>query len=146
MAKISIISISIFSAVYFSACSSGEYEVNTYKVDYTEKTVKVDTLKKITLSDDKIKQDKNDKENIKENLKESFYFTIQLGAFAMNENSDKFLEKSRMLLGEGVYSEDSGNLHKIRIGKYGNRGDAMKLLDQVRSKGFSDAFIVTKKN
>lgn len=146
MVKISIIIISIFSTFYFAACSSGEYEVKTYKVDYTEKTVKVDTLKKITLNEDKIKQDKNDKENIKENLKETYYYTIQIGAFSMNENSQKFLEKSKAIFGESVFEEDSGNLHKIRIGKYGNRAEAIKFLEQVRSKGFNDAFIVTKKN
>jgi len=149
MLKTTKIFLSVFiamAAVYFSACSSGEYETETYTVDYTEKTVVVDTIKKITLSDESIKQDKNNKDNIKDNTRESFYYTVQIGAFAMHNNSDRFIDKAKMVLGDAVYSEDSGSLHKVRVGKFNTRAEAIKYCEVVRSKGYSDAFVVTKKN
>ncbi|HAX50315.1 MAG TPA: SPOR domain-containing protein [Ignavibacteria bacterium] len=149
MLKITKIFLSVFiaqAAIYFSACSSGEYETETYTVNYTEKTVVADTIKKITLNDESIKQDKNDKDNIKDNTKESFYYTVQIGAFAMHNNSDRFLEKAKTILGDAVYSEESGSLNKVRVGKFNTRAEAIKYSEVVRSKGYSDAFVVTKKN
>ena len=149
MLKTTKILLSIFIAtavLYFSACSSGEYESETYTVDYTEKTVVIDTIKKITLNDESIKEDKNNKDNIKDNTKESFYYTVQIGAFAMHNNSDRFIDKAKMILGDAVYSEESGSLHKVRVGKYNTRAETIKYCEVVRSKGYSDAFVVTKKN
>ncbi len=145
-AKIYLSIFPVFLAFYFTACSSGEYEVQTYKVDYTEKTVKIDTIKKITLNDDKIKQDKNDKDNIKDNTKETYSYIVQIGAFSMQSNFENFLTRAKQVLGEDVYYEQSGNLYKVRIGKYGNRAEAIKFVEIVRSKGYTDAFVVTKKN
>ena len=144
--KIIILTFTASAVMYFSACSSGEYETETYTVDYTEKTVKIDTIKKITLNDESIKQDKNNKDNIKDNTKESYYYTVQIGAFAMNDNSLRFIEKAKTILGSDVYSEESGNLHKVRVGKFNTRAEAIKYSEMVRSKGYSDAFVVTKKN
>ncbi|MBN8584785.1 MAG: SPOR domain-containing protein [Ignavibacteria bacterium] len=143
--KILILTFTVSAVMYFSACSSGEYETETYTVDYTEKTVKIDTIKKITLNDESIKQDKNNKDNIKD-TKESYYYTVQIGAFAMHDNSDRFIEKAKIILGGEVYSEESGNLHKVRVGRFNTRAEAIKYSEMVRSKGYSDAFVVTKKN
>ncbi len=146
IAKINIIVILAVSAVYFWGCSSGEYDIEEYKVDYTEKTVKTDTIKKLVVKDDQIKDDKNNKDNIKDNLKDSYFYAVQIGAFEMQSNFSRFLEIARLTLGEGVYYEQSGNLYKIRIGKYSNRAEAIKFAELVKSKGYSDAFVVTKKN
>lgn len=143
--KILILTFTVSAVLYFSACSSGEYETETYTVDYTEKTVKIDTIKKITLNDESIKQDKNNKDNIKD-TKESYYYTVQIGAFAMHDNSDRFIEKAKIILGGDVYSEETGNLHKVRVGRFNTRAEAIKYSEMVRSKGYSDAFVVTKKN
>ncbi len=145
-AKINLSIFSFFSALCFIACSSGEYEVKSYKVDYTEKTVKIDTIKKISLNDDKIKQDKNDKDDIKDNTKETYSYIVQIGAFSMKSNFENFIMRARQILGDEVYFEQSGNLFKVRIGRYGNRADAIKFVEIARSKGYTDAFIVTKKN
>lgn len=145
-AKINLLVFAVFSAFYLIACSSGEYEVTSYKVDYTEKTVKIDTIKKITLNDDKIKQDKNDKDNIKDNTKDSYSYIVQIGAFSMQSNFENFITRAKQVLGDEVYYEQSGNLFKVRIGRYGNRADAIKFVEIARSKGYTDAFIVTKKN
>lgn len=135
-----------FPAIYFTACSSGEYDIEEYQVDYTEKTVKTDTIKNIVLKDDSIKIDKNNKDNIKDNIKETYTYIVQIGAFSMPSNFDRFIETAKQILGNDVYSEQSGNLLKVRIGKYGNRAEAIKFVEFVRSKGYTDAFVVTKKN
>ncbi|NOS86522.1 MAG: SPOR domain-containing protein [Ignavibacteria bacterium] len=145
-AKIYLLIFPVISALSLIACSSGEYEVTSYKVDYVEKTVKIDTIKNITLNEDKIKQDKNDKDNIKDNTKDSYSYIIQIGAFSMQSNFENFLNRAKQVLGDEVYYEQSGNLFKIRIGRYGNRAEAIKFVEIARSKGFTDAFIVTKKN
>jgi cell division septation protein DedD len=144
--KIYLLIFPVISALCLIACTSGEYEVTSYKVDYVEKTVKIDTIKNITLNDDKIKQDKNDKDNIKDNTKDSYSYIIQIGAFSMQSNFENFLNRAKQVLGDEVYYEQSGNLFKIRIGRYGNRAEAIKFVEIARSKGFTDAFIITKKN
>ncbi len=125
-------------AVLYIACSSGEYEETEYRVHYTEKTVKSDTIRRITLKDDKIKEDKFNKD--------SYTHIVQIGAFSIQSNFDRFLERARQVLGEEVYYEQSGNLFKVRIGRYGTRADAMKFVEIARSKGYTDAFIITRKN
>jgi cell division protein FtsN len=135
-----------FPAIYFTACSSGEYDIEEYQVEYTEKTVKTDTIKKVVLKDDSIKLDKNNKDNIKDNTKETYTYIVQIGAFSMQSNFERFIERAKQVLGTEVYSEQSGNLFKVRIGRYGNRAEAIKFVEFVRSKGYTDAFVVTKKN
>lgn len=132
----------VLPAVYFTACSSGEYDIEEYQVDYTEKTIKADTLKKIVIKDDSIKQDKNNKDN----TKESYSYIVQIGAFSMQSNFDRFFQRARQTLGNDVYYDQSGNLYKIRIGKYTNRAEAIKFAEFVKTKGYFDAFVVTKKN
>jgi cell division septation protein DedD len=123
-----------------------EYDIEEYQVEYTEKTVKTDTIKKVVLKDDSIKLDKNNKDNIKDNTKETYSYIVQIGAFSMQSNFENFLNRAKQVLGEEVYYEQSGNLFKVRIGKYGNRAEAIKFVEIVRSKGYTDAFVVTKKN
>lgn len=138
-AKINLLFLPVLTAFYLIACTSGEYEVTTYKVDYTEKTVKIDTIRRITLNDDKIKQDKN-------NSRDSYSYVIQIGAYSIQTNFENFLNKAKQVLSEDVYYEQSGNLFKVRVGKYINRGDAVRFVEIARSKGYTDAFIITKKN
>jgi len=130
-------------AVYLTGCSSGEYDIEKYEVNYTEKTVKIDTLKKITIKED----DKNDK--IKEDIntnKDTYFYIIQIGAFSQKNNLEKFYEQAKMILGAEVYYEQSNSLYKVRIGNFPNRAEALKYIEFIRSKGYNDAFIVTKKN
>jgi cell division septation protein DedD len=144
ISKINIIVLLAAAAIYLYGCSSGEYEIQEYKVDYTEKTVKTDTIKKLVV--DKIKDDKENKDNIKENLKESYSYIVQIGAFEIQSNFTRFYERAKVSLGEGVYYEQSGSLYKIRIGKFSTRAEAIKFAELVKSKGYSDAFVITKKN
>ncbi len=134
------------TAVYFSSCSSGEYDIKEYNVNYTEKTVKTDTIKNIVIKDNNIKLDKTNIDNIKDNTKETYSYIVQIGAFSMQSNFDRFFERARQTLGNDVYYDQSGSLFKVRIGKYGNRAEAIKFTEYLKTKGYYDAFVVTKKN
>jgi len=138
----SIKNIIAFSAsaafIVIIGCSSGEYELEQHKVDYVEKSLKIDTIKKVVI---------NDTDKIKDNIttKDVYTYVVQIGAFTMKSNFERFYETARMTLGNEVYYEFTNNLYKIRIGNYSNRADAIKYVSYVISKGYSDAFVITKK-
>jgi len=128
-------------------CSSGEYDIEEYEVNYTEKTVKADTTKKIVYDDsDKIKDDKIKDDKIKDDKKEVYTYIIQIGAFIVKSNFERFFERARHELGSEVYYEEQNNLYKVRIGKFGVRAEAILQLDKLKGMGYIDAFIVTRKN
>lgn len=126
-------------------CSSGEYELRKVKVEYIEKQLVYDTIQ--TISYDTIKETIKDTivEYQNNQVDESFYFIVQIGAFIDKQNFDIFYEDSRSKLGDAVYYEITNSLYKIRIGNYNNKADALKMLNTVISLGYSDAFIITVK-
>lgn len=126
--------------LFLFGCSSGEYDIEKYEVSYTEKTLKIDTLKKITIDETGIKEDKRD------GNKENYIYTIQIGAFSVQDNMDKFLETAKANLDENVFFIQAGGLLKVRIGTFNTRADAVKRMEFVKSKGYTDAFIVTRRN
>lgn len=121
------------SFIFFS-CGSGEYDIDKYTVTYNEKTIKADTIKTI-VSDDVVVDEKVDK----------YSYIVQIGAFVIQSNCEKFYAQAKQLVGPEVYFEFHNNLFKIRVGYFTNRADAILLLDKVLGLGYSDAFIVTKK-
>ena len=120
-------------AFYFIACSSGEYELNEYKEDYVEKTIKTDTIRRA-----EIKETTTIKED-------SYTYIVQVGAFIVPSNFERFFQRAQEVIGNDVYYEQSGNLYKIRVGKFNNRAEAIKFAELVKTKGYSDAFVITKK-
>lgn len=136
----------VFTGLGLIGCSSGEYDIEEYEVNYTEKTVKADTVKKIVYDDDKIKDDKIKDDKIKDDKKDTYTYVIQVGAFIVKSNFDKFYEKAVQDLGPDIYYEQQNGLYKIRIGKFGGRAEAILMLDKVKALGYIDAFIVTRKN
>jgi|SRR4030095_2431878 len=125
------------TAIYFEACSSNEYDTNTYEADYIEKTVNLDTLK-TSLDNTKIdiKEDKT---------KESYTYIVQIGAFFVKSYFERFYEQAKQTLGNEVYYEVSNYLYKIRIGNYNTRAEAIKYMEFAKSKGYNDAFVIAKK-
>ena len=144
---LNIIKISfLLSAVIIIGCSSGEYDIEEYEVNYTEKSLKIDTIKKIVQDEDKIKDDKTDDDKIKNDKKDSYTYIIQIGAFIVKSNFDRFYENAKQTIGPDIYFDLQSNLYKIRLGNYTNRAEAILMLDKVKSLGYTDAFIVTRKN
>lgn len=134
------ITLSYFAALILVwGCSSGEYEINEYKVSYEEKIIKVDTIKKVTLRDDKIK------EEFKETTKDSYNFSIQIGAFVNPANLQRFYDKAKEILGDNVYTEQTANFFRVRVGNFFNRAEAIKYLEFAKTRGYIDAFVFSKK-
>lgn len=125
---------------YVTGCSSGPYDLNETDVKHEEKTIKADTVKTVTEISEK-------KEEIKEEVKsESFTFIVQVGAFFMTYNFERFYENAKAKLGENIYYEMINDLYKIRTGRFDNKAEALQLLDHVKSLGYDDAFIITVRN
>ena len=131
---------------YYFGCSSGEYELEEHQIDYVEKTLKYDTVKKVVQLDTTGRNIIKDNSEIKDNSsKDSYSYIVQIGAFFVKSNFERFFEHSRQALGEEVFYEQANSLYKIRIGKYSDKATALKMLDRVKSQGFDDAFVVTVK-
>ena len=126
--------------LHFAGCSSSEYDIDEYQVSYTEKTVKADTIIKYVENKDTVINDK-----IFDDKKDKYSYIVQIGAFVMKSNLDRFFEQAKQQVGPEVYYEFNNNLYKIRVGYFTNRAEAMLQLEKVLSMGYSDAFIVTKK-
>jgi hypothetical protein len=128
---------------YYTGCSSGEYEIAEYKVQYDEKTIVIDTIGIIT----DIKEDITKREELKLDVKvkETFTFTVQIGAFINKDNFDRFLAVAKQKVGAEVYFEMQNGIYKIRVGNFTNRAEAMKYWEQARRLGYFDAFVITKK-
>jgi cell division protein FtsN len=126
---------------FYFGCSSVEYELEEHQIDYVEKTLKYDTVKKV------VQLDTTGRNIVKDNSsKDSYSYIVQIGAFFVKSNFERFFEHARQTLGEEVfYEQTSNNLYKIRIGKYSDKATALKMLDRVKSQGFDDAFVVTVK-
>lgn len=133
--------------VSFSGCSSGEFEIEETEIQYNEKIVKVDTINKI--SDTIVKNIDSSKiitEQKEDNVTvDKYIYTVQVGAFMIPSNCEKFFARAKSVLGLDVFTIQSDNLCKIRIGNFKNKSDALRFLDQVRNMGFSDAFYISVK-
>lgn len=131
-------------AMIYYGCSSGEYETENHQIDYVEKTLKYDTVKKLVVIDTTNKD--NQLNQKKDNTsRDSYSYIVQIGAFSVKSNFDRFYENAKSKLGEQVFFEFSNNLYKIRIGKYSDKAEAIRQLAYVKENGFNDAFIVTVK-
>jgi cell division protein FtsN len=133
-----LIYVSIALALIYYGCSSGEYELEEHQIDYVEKTLKIDTVKKVAVD--------TSQNNYKDNTsKDSYSYIVQIGAFFVKTNFDRFFARAKQTLGVEVFYEFMNNLYKIRIGKYSDKAEALKQLNFVKGYGFYDAFIVTVK-
>jgi hypothetical protein len=145
-----IYAIGLLLSLYFFGCSSGEYKLEVKTVNYTEKQLVYDTIKTIEyeIIKDTVRKDTIITDTTTQVItrNDNFTFIVQLGAFIEKENFDRFFSASRIALGDDVYFSQISDLYKILIGKYSNIADALKMLDYVRSKGYSDAFIFTIRN
>ncbi len=125
---------------YLTGCSSGPYELKEADIKHEEKTIKADTVKTVTETSEK-------KEEIKEEVKsESFIFIVQVGAFFVTYNFERFYENAKAKLGENIYYEMINDLYKIRLGRFDTKAEALQLLDHVKGLGYDDAFIITVRN
>jgi SPOR domain len=141
--KIQFLSIFIFGSILLGGCSSGEYELNSYRYDYEEVIINADTIRNVAIKEDNTKEDK-----IKEDkflTRDSYNFSVQIGAFLNPDFFARFLSAAKARLGDDVYYDLIGNMYRVRIGAFTNRAETMRFIEFVKSKGYFDAFIITKK-
>ncbi len=133
----------ILPICYLFGCSSGEYELNEYRIDYVETIITADTIRNVSIKEDNTKEDR-----IKEDkflTSNSYNFSVQIGAFLNPDNFSRFIQLAKNVLGDEVYYDQYGNLYRVRVGAFTNRPEAMRFIEFVKSKGYSDSFIITKK-
>ena len=134
--------VAILCGIILIGCGSGAYDLDESKIKKEEKTVITDTLKTVTENREEVKEIK---ENVS-NKTESFTFIVQIGAFMIPYNFERFYANAKLVLGSEVYYELINDLFKIRIGSFSNKAEALQLLDNVKSKGYYDAFVITVRN
>jgi len=139
--KIDIIVYLIF-IISIAGCSSGEYDIRKTTVEYTEKTLKYDTVKIVT-SD--TATDTSQKDEYLQIKTEIYSYTIQIGAYVNESNFQKFYENAKITLGDDVYYKLIDNIYKIRIGDFNSKSEALQLLEKVNALGYNDAFVLTTK-
>lgn len=123
--------------MFIAGCNSGEYDIDEYQVQYTEKSLVYDTSQIV-------KKDNEEKQEAREEILSSVTYTyiVQIGAFANKDNFDRFFEKAKSLLGDRVYYAYISDLYKIRIGDFSNKSEALDYREMVRGLGYFDAFII----
>jgi cell division septation protein DedD len=124
--------------IFLADCGSGPYDLHETGIQTEEKKIEADTTKIVTKKSE-------DKQEVSEKP-ESFTFIVQIGAFMIPFNFERFYSNAKSLLGNEVYYEIRNNLFKIRIGKYDNKAEALQFLNYVKGLGYYDAFIITIKN
>ncbi len=129
----------LFLSAYLIGCSSGEYDLEKVQVEYVEKSLKYDTLETLITDTVLNKEDLV----INTSTKETFTFIVQIGAFAMPDNFERFYATAKSVVGDEIYYKVINNLYKIRLGNYSNKADALITLERMKNLGYFDAFIVT---
>jgi rare lipoprotein A len=74
-------------------------------------------------------------------------FTVQVGAFKVKENAQKYrykLSKQYQNAHIEPYNDGSGTFYRVRIGKFGNLNNAIRFSEQIAGKGFNGAFPIAE--
>lgn len=113
------------SALILSSCTS---ESSNEVVIVDTVIVKVDTVK------------------VDRKVKEAYVnLTVQIGAFANKNNADDFAKiASQKLSGVVEVTLVSGKLYKITVGRFSDPKKADDYLQIVKSKGYTDSFVLSR--
>jgi cell division septation protein DedD len=123
--------------VFIAGCNSGEYDLDEYQFQNTERSLKYD-------SSQIANKENEEKQEAREELLSSVTYTyiVQIGAFANQDNFERFFEKAKSTLGDRVYYAYINELYKIRIGDFSNKSEALDYRQMVIGLGYYDAFII----
>ena len=69
-------------------------------------------------------------------------YTIQIGAFSNLKFAENYSAKARTVLNLSTDIVNEEGLYRIRIGSYHSLQDASGVLENIKSSGFSDSFII----
>ncbi len=74
-------------------------------------------------------------------------FTVQVGAFQVKTNAEKYrykLSKRYKNAHISTFTDDRGTFYRVRIGRFTNLKDAIRFSEKIMTKGFSSAFAVAE--
>jgi len=74
-------------------------------------------------------------------------FTVQVGAFQVKTNAEKYrykLSKTYQNAHITIFSDDKGTFYRVRIGRFTNLKDANRFSEKIISQGFDSAFAVAE--
>ncbi len=74
-------------------------------------------------------------------------FTVQVGAFKVRTNAEKYrykLSKRYKNAHITLFTDDRGTFYRVRIGRYTNLKDAISFTERIMTQGFSSAFAVAE--
>jgi rare lipoprotein A len=74
-------------------------------------------------------------------------FTVQVGAFQVKSNAEKYRYKLSKTFPNAhmvTYTDHRGTFYRVRIGKFNNLKDAIRFRDKIIDQGFASAFTVAE--
>jgi rare lipoprotein A len=74
-------------------------------------------------------------------------FTVQVGAFKVNTNAEKYRKKlSKTYLNAHIipYEDYRGRFYRVRIGKFTSLKDAVQFSERLMTEGFEQTFAVAE--
>lgn len=136
---------SVFLVLTYSGCNSSIYDI----VEVEEPVQPKVETSKVT---EPVKQEEDTKvietASINEfsNKQEApRVFTVQIGAFGSSRNAERFANNAGNSLESVEINTDIDGLHKVRVGKYNSKKDALKFLEKVQGMGYFDSFVLEMK-
>ncbi len=123
-------------AVYAGCNSTG------YTIVEIEEPVEIKTELKQPVSDLKV-DTKPTETKFTDKQMVSRTYSIQLGAFTMEDNARKFTNGAKnSISSHDIYYKDIDGLYKVRLGSFSSITDAAAILENLKQAGFGDSFVV----
>jgi len=127
----------------FAGCSSRSYDIEEVEEESPEeqyKPTEPEIKKEIEQPKEDLKTNET-KEEVAEDKTGPVIYTIQIGAFYIENNALGFLNEAKNKLGPDVEYRITDGLYKVNLGKYNTRSEALAVLGKIQESGYTDAFI-----
>lgn len=132
-----------FAFAIFTGCNSSIYEI--IEVEETVEVKEEPKQEAPPVTDiPEIKEETKPSENkfVEKNVVSRTY-VIQIGAYLDEVNAERFMRSAqKKLTKEELVLKNVDGLHKIRLGNFSTKEDAINYLNNILSAGFRDCFVV----
>lgn len=132
-----------FAFAIFTGCNSSIYEI--IEVEETVEVKEEPKQEAPPVTDiPEIKEETKPSENkfVEKNVVSRTY-VIQIGAYLDVVNAERFMRSAqKKLTKEELVLKNVDGLHKIRLGNFSTKDDAINYLNNILSAGFRDCFVV----
>lgn len=132
-----------FAFAIFTGCNSSIYEI--IEVEETVEVKEEPKQEAPPVTDiPEIKEETKPSENkfVEKNVVSRSY-VIQIGAYLDVVNAERFMRSAqKKLTKEELVLKNVDGLHKIRLGNFSTKEDAINYLNNILSAGFRDCFVV----